>query len=207
MFVHVVMMVSLRWICTGGYLLPHPAAILFIAPLEMNHPVAQRLESIRCQLLPNGRDVTVEKRPSNVIQLAAHSHLTSQGLWDTAESEQTQRQRCLFSQSNLLTFCSSTRDCCMRITNLLKRSSSWSRTTDVGEMSASNFFWMTSRSNNLGSLLWMSWATWLMYASLVMPPPDSPVVWQVRVQARVTVFGSDVAEWVMRPSFNQMLKL
>lgn len=58
----------------------HPATVLFITPLEMDHPVAKRLKCIRCQLFPNGRDVTVKKGSSNLIQLAAHTHLTSQGL-------------------------------------------------------------------------------------------------------------------------------
>lgn len=75
-----------------------------------------------------------------------------------------------------LTLCSSARESCMRTTSLLKRSSSWRRTTEVGEMSMPNFFRITSMSNNCGSLFWMSWATWLMYSSLLMCPPDSPEI-------------------------------
>ena len=67
----------------------HPVAILFITPLEMAHPVAEGLESVRCQLLPNGRDVPVKKGLSDLVQLTAHTHLTSKGLKDTTrESEQ-----------------------------------------------------------------------------------------------------------------------
>lgn len=163
---------------------PYPVAILFITPLEMTHPVAKWLKCVRCQLLPNGRDVTIKQGPSDLIQLAAHTHLTGQGLWDTKESEQIQNRRnthqFVFQISCCplllpLTLCSSARERCMRTTSLLKRSSSWSSTTEVGEMSVPNFLRITSMSNNCGSLFWMSWATWLMYSSLLMLPPDSPI--------------------------------
>lgn len=59
---------------------PHPVTVLFITSFEMAYPVAEGLQSVRCQLFPNGRDVTIEKSSGNLIQLTAHTHLTSQGL-------------------------------------------------------------------------------------------------------------------------------
>lgn len=58
----------------------HPTTVLFISPLEMAHPVTERLQSVRCQPFPNGGNLTIKKRSSNFIQLTAHPHLTSQGL-------------------------------------------------------------------------------------------------------------------------------
>lgn len=72
----------------GRILYAHPATVLFITPLEMAHPVAKRLDSVRHQLFPDCRNVAIKKRPSNLIQLTAHTHLTSQGLGDTSGSEQ-----------------------------------------------------------------------------------------------------------------------
>lgn len=60
---------------------PHPVTVLFITPLEVADPVAEGLKSVRCQLFPNGGNVTIKKGSSNLIQLTAHTHLTSQGLW------------------------------------------------------------------------------------------------------------------------------
>lgn len=54
----------------------------------MGHPVTKRLKSVRCQLLPNDRNVTIKKGSSDLVQLAAHPHLTSQGLQHTGESKQ-----------------------------------------------------------------------------------------------------------------------
>lgn len=59
---------------------PHPVTVLLIATLEVNHPVTEGLKSVRGQLLPNGRDVTIKKSPSNLIKLTAHAHLASQSL-------------------------------------------------------------------------------------------------------------------------------
>ncbi len=116
---------------------PHPVTILFITPLEVAHPVAEGLQSVRCQLLPNGRDVTIKKGPSDLIQLTAHTHLTSQCLGghkrirtsltlvkhkDTAPCFVFPISYCPLSL--LLTLCSSARERCMRTTSLLKRSSS-----------------------------------------------------------------------------------
>lgn len=33
----------------------------------MGHPVTKRLKSVRCQLLPNDRNVTIKKGPSDLI--------------------------------------------------------------------------------------------------------------------------------------------
>lgn len=162
----------------------YPIAILFITPLEITHPAAKRLQSVRYQFLPNGRNVTIKEGSSYIIQLTTHAHLTSQGLQDTRESKKKnpsrveQKDNACFSQHILviypnLTLLNSAKDCCMRTTSLLKRSSSWSRTTEVGEMLVPNSFRITSMSNNSGSLFWMSWATWLMCSSLLMLPPDS----------------------------------
>lgn len=67
---------------------PYPTVILLISLLEMGHPVTKRLKSVRCQLLPNDRNVTIKKGSSDLVQLAAHPHLTSQGLQHTGESKQ-----------------------------------------------------------------------------------------------------------------------
>lgn len=65
----------------------HPTTVLFISPLEMAHPVTERLQSVRCQPFPNARNLTVKKRSSNFIQLTAHPHLTSQGLGEQEKSQ------------------------------------------------------------------------------------------------------------------------
>lgn len=54
----------------------------------MAHPVAKGLKSVGCQLFPDGRNVTIKKGPSNLIQLIAHTYLTSQGLGGERETEQ-----------------------------------------------------------------------------------------------------------------------
>lgn len=59
---------------------PHPVTVLFISPFEMAHPVTQRLKSVRGQLFPNRRNLTIKKCTGNLIQLTAHTHLTGQGL-------------------------------------------------------------------------------------------------------------------------------
>lgn len=59
---------------------PHPVTVLFISPFEMAHPVTQRLKSVRGQLFPNRRNLTIKKCASNLVQLTAHTHLTGQGL-------------------------------------------------------------------------------------------------------------------------------
>lgn len=40
---------------------PHPIAVLLVPPLEVAHPVTKRLECVRCQLFPNGGNLTVQK--------------------------------------------------------------------------------------------------------------------------------------------------
>ena len=155
----------------------------------MAHPVAKGLQCVRCQLLPNARNVTIKKGLSHFIQLTAHTHLTSQGLWDIIECQQISAEvknkdetAVLFCQYLVcfplptphLTLCNSAKDSCMRTTRLLKRSSSCSRTTEVGEMSVPNFLRITSMSNISGSLFWMSCATWLMCSSRLTLPPESP---------------------------------
>lgn len=62
----------------------------------------------------------------------------------------------------LLTLWSSLSDLAMRSSSLLKRSSSCSSTTDVGEMFGPRCFLTWSRSKALGSLFLMSLATWPM---------------------------------------------
>lgn len=59
---------------------PHPIAVLLVPPLEMAHPVTERLQRVRCQLFPNGRNLTVHKWSRNLVQLTAHPNLTSEGL-------------------------------------------------------------------------------------------------------------------------------
>lgn len=54
----------------------------------MTHPVAQWLEGIRCQLLPDGRYVTVIEGTGNLIQLTAHAHISSQSLHMRVRSDQ-----------------------------------------------------------------------------------------------------------------------
>lgn len=134
---------------------------------------------------PLKRDRATSSNSLLIPTSPAKAYRTQENL-NKSQSEQSTNiqhlQVCLLSVLGLqplrLTLCSSARESCMRTTSLLKRSSSWRRTTEVGEMSMPNFFRITSMSNNCGSLFWMSWATWLMYSSLLMCPPDSPEVWE-----------------------------
>lgn len=62
----------------------------------------------------------------------------------------------------MLTLWSSARDLVIRMTSLLKRPSSCSSTTEVGEMFKPRCFRTWSRSKILGILFSMSLATWPM---------------------------------------------
>ena len=70
---------QLYW-CSCSY----PAAVLCVAPVEVQHPVPQGLQGVGCQLPPDVRDVSVEEGAGHLVQLAAHAHLAGQRLQDAA---------------------------------------------------------------------------------------------------------------------------
>ena len=53
---------------------------LTVATLEVDHPVAKRLQRVWRQATPRGGQLTIEERTGNLVQLVAHADLTGEGL-------------------------------------------------------------------------------------------------------------------------------
>ena len=64
----------------GGGLHTDPVVVLLVSPLEVQHPVTQGLECSRGQAAPDARYHTIVEGAGHIVQLGAHTHLTSQGL-------------------------------------------------------------------------------------------------------------------------------
>lgn len=67
--------------------------VLIQALKEVVHPVSKRLECGRGKLTPNVGDLSVKQRTRNFIQLAAHSHFTSEGLGKKAPNQFVAKRR------------------------------------------------------------------------------------------------------------------
>ena len=59
-----------------------PAVVLLIALEEVVHPVAQVLLGRWRQATPHGRQLAVEERASQVVQLVRHAHLSLESLFE-----------------------------------------------------------------------------------------------------------------------------
>ena len=81
------------------YLATHPLVVLLESLLEVDHPVAERFESLRSEAAPDVRDESVKQGAGDVIQLTAHTHLTRQRLQHKGQRS-TQRNHHIQGQHN-----------------------------------------------------------------------------------------------------------
>ncbi len=58
----------------------HPAEVLLVSALEVDHPVSERLERVGRETAPDVGDLPVEESARHVVQLAAHPNLSRQCL-------------------------------------------------------------------------------------------------------------------------------